>query len=112
MIPSLLVYSGAAFAALAGLGVVPLTVGFFGALVTLVALAWPTAPRSTRGESTLLDQFLPGWQFDEHHGTTIDASPDAVWRAIREVTAGRSDSFFCSPGCGHPIFQAEDLRAS
>jgi hypothetical protein len=88
VIPSLLVYSGAALAALAGLGVVPMPLGFFGALVTLVALAWPTAPCSARSESTLLDRFLPGWQFNERHGTTIDAPPDAVWRAIREVTAG------------------------
>lgn len=36
---------------------------------------------------TLLDRFTPEWQFDEVHTTHVDAPPERVYRAIKDVTA-------------------------
>ena len=35
-----------------------------------------------------LDRWLPAWHFRERHATRVDAPPDAVARALREVTVG------------------------
>ncbi|HEX2464066.1 MAG TPA: hypothetical protein VHR17_05515 [Thermoanaerobaculia bacterium] len=37
--------------------------------------------------ASLLDDFVPRWQFAEHHETRIHAPPERVDRAIRSVTA-------------------------
>ncbi|MFL6129414.1 MAG: hypothetical protein ACJ73E_10165 [Mycobacteriales bacterium] len=34
----------------------------------------------------LLDQVLPRWDHRERHSVAVDAAPDAVWRAVEEVS--------------------------
>jgi hypothetical protein len=38
--------------------------------------------------STVLDRLVPSFQAVERHSTTIAASPDQVWAALSQVTAG------------------------
>lgn len=46
---------------------------------------WPA--RETRsGGALLIDRFMPAFHFDEHHEIRVRASPEEVFRAIREVT--------------------------
>jgi hypothetical protein len=58
-----------------------------GALLTAGAVAWP-APllRSVRRPSRL-DDFVPRYQFHEHHEIFIHAAPERVWWAVKTVTA-------------------------
>ena len=39
-------------------------------------------------ERSDIDRAMPEWQFRERHRIRINASPDAVYRAIQTVTAG------------------------
>lgn len=43
---------------------------------------------AARGRVTELDRVTPSYQFHELHSTTVRASPQRVYRAIKEVTAG------------------------
>jgi hypothetical protein len=88
VIPSILLYSASVVVGLAALGALPLSIGYCGALLTLVALAWPTSPSVAGVEGMRLDEYLPQWQFSERHATIVHAPEERVWRAIREVTAG------------------------
>ena len=45
-----------------------------------------TAQRVAQPESRL-DEWMPEWQFNEFHATQVHATPDRVYRAIREVSA-------------------------
>ncbi len=56
------------------------------ALCALAALL-PAPAMSVETLTSLLDEFIPVWQFDEHHEILIDADPARVERAVREVTA-------------------------
>ena len=59
------------------------------ALLTMALLIW-LAPgnRTIAAESTALDHAVPTYQFREFHTRTIDAPPDRVRRALKDVTAG------------------------
>jgi hypothetical protein len=59
--------------------------------LALVAAALPDPTRATTARDTLIDQWLPEWQFAEHHERRIRAKPEQVVSAIRRVTA--SDIF-------------------
>ena len=37
----------------------------------------------------LLDELMPRFDYSEYHELRIDASPDAVWQALRMVDFGR-----------------------
>jgi hypothetical protein len=51
----------------------------------LIALFWPAREeRATRTESHI-DEIMPLWQFEEHHEIQINAPPERIWTAIRDV---------------------------
>jgi hypothetical protein len=55
-----------------------------------VLIAWfaPAPPlRTVAAARSKLDAFAPHYQFSEFHSLEIDAPPDRVYRAIREVSA-------------------------
>ena len=56
----------------------------------LVALGWSLPAPGVRVATprTLLDRFVPVYQFHERHALRVAAPPAAVYRAIGEVTAG------------------------
>jgi hypothetical protein len=95
MFLSVLLYCGAAAGA-AGLaamlfprqrrrGVALLVTGI--ALV-LIAVCWPVRERRVVDAASRLDRIMPRWQFEERHEIRIAASPDRIYSAIRQVTAG------------------------
>jgi hypothetical protein len=57
-----------------------------GAVCAAAAALWPVREKHSGG-SLLIDQFLPVYHFHEHHEIRVHAGPEAVFRAIREVTA-------------------------
>lgn len=59
-----------------------------GVSLALIGLVLPVSDsKATRRESTL-DDFVPVWQFSEHHGIAVAAPPDRAFDAIRKVRAG------------------------
>lgn len=56
--------------------------------VVLVAVGWTLPAPTTRVENprTQLDLFAPAYQFNEVHSIQVNAPPDQVYRAIKEVT--------------------------
>jgi hypothetical protein len=59
----------------------------FGVLIAGIGLVAPASEsRVTRAE-TRLDEFVPVWQFNERHTITVAASPDRVYRAVKQVRA-------------------------
>jgi hypothetical protein len=55
--------------------------------LALGGLFLPAPSKSVARPSSALDRIVPTWQFDERHETTIRATPEAVARAVRAVTA-------------------------
>ncbi|MDX6233627.1 MAG: hypothetical protein QOH68_2674 [Nocardioidaceae bacterium] len=39
-----------------------------------------------RSPERLLDAALPRWDITERHARTVQAPPDSVWRALRDVS--------------------------
>lgn len=60
--------------ALAGLGLVAL------------GMVLPAGLKRAAGPESLLDQWMPEWQFGEFHSVRVRATPEQAWRAIHEVT--------------------------
>ena len=60
-----------------------------GAGLALGAAGFLLPARETRVPvpETLLDQLMPVWQFDEVHTSRVDAPPERVYRAVKDVTA-------------------------
>lgn len=93
MFLSLLIYCGAA-AALAGAGaMLPRRTRRSGVVVFLsgiasmaIAVFWPLREEHVAEAHSHLDQIVPRWQFAERHEIRIDAPPDRIFAAIREVT--------------------------
>jgi hypothetical protein len=58
--------------------------------VLLVAVGWalPAPEVRVAAPRTLLDRYVPVYQFNEVHSLRVAAPPAAVYRAINEVTAG------------------------
>ncbi len=104
MTGSLLLYGGVVIATL---GVVHLVRPFHwsgirtrrrAAVVTAAGLALaasavilPTPTRQTSARDTLIDQWLPEWQFEEFHERRVRATPQQVFEALKRVRA--SDIF-------------------
>jgi hypothetical protein len=55
--------------------------------IALVAATLPHPTRTATARGTLLDQWLPEWQFGEYHERRVEATPQQVAAAIRRVTA-------------------------
>jgi hypothetical protein len=55
--------------------------------------AWWPWPERRAAAGAQLDGFLPEYQFAEFHEARVRATPEAVYRAIREVTAGEIRTF-------------------
>jgi len=62
-----------------------------GAVLALSAMLLPDTTRTTDARDTLIDQWLPEWQFGEYHERRVRASPRQVFAAIRAV---RSSDIF------------------
>jgi hypothetical protein len=58
--------------------------------VILVAIGWmlPAPDVRVATPHTVLDRFVPVYQFNEVHALHVDAPPAVVYRAVGEVTAG------------------------
>ena len=61
------------------------------AALALGAMFLPDATRTTAARDTLIDRWLPEWQFGEYHERRVRASPRQVFAAIRSV---RSSDIF------------------
>jgi len=59
----------------------------FGVLLVGTGWALPAPESRAASPSSRLDEFMPAWQFSELHTTRVKATPERVFRAIREVTA-------------------------
>jgi hypothetical protein len=57
-----------------------------GVAVAAAALFWPVPELKMATGTTLLDHHFTKWQFDEAHAIDVDASPERVYDAIRQVT--------------------------
>jgi hypothetical protein len=58
-----------------------------GALMMIVAFALPAREKRAVARASMLDEWMPVWQFDEHHDIHIAAPPDRVYTALHQVTA-------------------------
>ncbi|HSS76302.1 MAG TPA: hypothetical protein VLV54_06110 [Thermoanaerobaculia bacterium] len=58
-----------------------------GVLIVVAGWALPAPETRVASPSSRLDEFMPAWQFSEHHTTRVKAPPARVFRAIHEVTA-------------------------
>jgi hypothetical protein len=59
-----------------------------GAALVLAASALPARERRSGRPPARIDDFAPVFQFEEFHEIEVDAPPEKVYRAVREVTAG------------------------
>ncbi len=58
------------------------------ALLVFVSVSWPpSTPRGSRRPPSLVDRYLPRYQFHELHERDVRAAPAALFDAIRRVTA-------------------------
>ena len=64
-----------------------------GALMMSVALALPAREQHATARTAMLDEWMPVWQFDEHHEIHIDAPPERVYDAIHKVRASEIKLF-------------------
>ncbi|MGH9792148.1 MAG: hypothetical protein ACRD5W_13140, partial [Candidatus Acidiferrales bacterium] len=58
-----------------------------GLALVAVGMILPAGLTRAAGRESLLDEWMPEWQFSERHALRVRAAPDQAWRAIREVTA-------------------------
>ncbi|MGH9421261.1 MAG: hypothetical protein ACRD3J_14885, partial [Thermoanaerobaculia bacterium] len=94
-----------------------LTVFATGIAFVLIAMLWPASEQRVAAVHSRLDEIAPHWQFEEHHEIQIDAPPERIYAAIREVTA-REIRFFgilttirCLGRCrGESILNAPDAK--
>ena len=78
-------------------------VAIAGAALALSAMLLPDSTRTTTARDTLIDQWLPEWQFGEYHERRVRASPRQVFAAIRRVRSSdillfRTLTFIRNPG--------------
>jgi hypothetical protein len=100
MLDSVLVYLGFAVIVIGGLSIFwPLRflrvrtrtrgalVAATGLLIVIVVLSLPALTKTISTPTTKLDEWMPAFQFDEQHTIHVDAPPETVFAAIREVRA-------------------------
>jgi hypothetical protein len=68
-----------------------LMVAAIGVGVTLLTTVLPNSTRTAAARDTLIDQWLPEWQFGEYHVRRVRATPSQLFAAIRGV---RSSDIF------------------
>lgn len=54
--------------------------------LVIVVFAWPVSESRVTQPQSRLDKWMPVWQFNEFHSLRVQASPEKIYRAIREVT--------------------------
>jgi len=59
-----------------------------GVLLTGAGLLVPARESRIEQPESQLDRFMPRWQFHEVHTLYIDAPPEVVFEAVRDVRAG------------------------
>jgi hypothetical protein len=64
-----------------------------GVVLAVVALAWPVSEERVTAKTTHLDDAMPRWQFNERHAIHVDAVPERVYDAIRNVRADEVSLF-------------------
>lgn len=64
-----------------------LGVGGVGLALMLAGMSLPAGLERAAARESLLDTWMPEWQFDEFHALRVRATPEQAYRAIREVTA-------------------------
>jgi hypothetical protein len=52
----------------------------------LIALFWPAREEHAARVESHIDEIMSRWQFEEHHEIQINAPPERIWAAIRDVT--------------------------
>src|SRR2546423_672233 len=98
MLDSLILWAGAVLAG-GGLAACPwwrrraLIVALIGVVMMIIALMLPVREHRTTSRVTKLDAAMPVWQFAEHHELHIDAPPERVYAAIKEVRANEITLF-------------------
>lgn len=110
-----LVYVGALAAALGAINAVrPLrwmrvhrrsaAVGVLGSglVAMLIGLTLPAQDDAAPTRRTRLDAFVPTWQFSEVHSIRVQAAPDRVFRAVKDVTADEIRLFQTLTWIRHP----------
>jgi hypothetical protein len=58
-----------------------------GALLVLIAWALPVREVRVAAQRTLLDEFVPAFQFHEFHSIAVEAPPERAYAAVKSVTA-------------------------
>jgi len=90
-----------------------------GILIAIAGMMLPAPESHVARRTTHLDEFLPRWQFREHHTIEIAASPERAFEAIKRVRADEIQLFraltwirrggqplppgILNPGSGQPI---------
>ena len=64
-----------------------------GVLVAGIGLSIPASESRVEKPATRLDEFMPVWQFGEHHRIRVAAPPDRAFDAIRHVRANEISLF-------------------
>jgi hypothetical protein len=64
-----------------------------GVVVFLIGLNLPAAEKKIEGRTTILDDFVPAYQFAEFHTIRVKAPRERVYRAIRDVPANEITLF-------------------
>ena len=62
-----------------------------GIVVFLIGASLPAREETIATQTTRLDDFMPAYQFSEFHSLRVKASPERVYRALKEV---RADEIF------------------
>lgn len=67
-----------------------MAVALIGSAVVLIlaGMFMPAPLYSAPAAESDLDRAMPAWQFAEHHAISINASPERVYRAVKDTTAG------------------------
>lgn len=58
-----------------------------GLALVAVGMMLPAGLTRAAERESLLDEWMPEWQFSEHHSLRVQAAPEEAWRAVREVSA-------------------------
>jgi hypothetical protein len=93
MLLSIILYCGAAAILIGAIALIPrrtrrnaVWIILIGIASTLFAIFYPAHEQRVARVESHLDEIMPRWQFDEHHEIQINASPERIYAAIRDVT--------------------------
>jgi hypothetical protein len=93
MLLSIILYCGAAAIFIGAIALLPrrtrsraVWIILIGIATTLIAIFWPAHEQHVTRIASHLDEIMPRWQFDEHHEIQINAAPERIYAAIRDVT--------------------------